>query len=124
MPSRDESPDNEALDHQLAESRCVIDHQVAKVSDIDNKAIRTVRLEIIFLGILLSAAKLTDDPEIINVPMELGGAAIIVSIILGVITYSDSRPYIGPGPKYADEFVKKLPAGDYWKLRLLDGFKV
>ena len=40
------------------EARTVIDHQIATLSDIDDKALRTVRLTVVLVGALATAIEL------------------------------------------------------------------
>ena len=45
------------------EARTVIDHQIDTLSDIDDKALRTVRLTIVLVGVLATAIELNVNPE-------------------------------------------------------------
>lgn len=107
---------------QIGESRCVLDHQIAKLRDIDDKALRTVRIAMIFLGIVLSVAQFRGVRVFVNGWTLVGGSLLVASIGFGVLTYTASKPDFGPGPSYVDRLLNSDPDTEEWRKTLLEGF--
>jgi len=90
----------ETLERTLDRAESVLTEQLRVLSDTDDKAVRTVRAEVILLGAIASAAQITQQAIPVNIWMKTGGALVVGSIVAGVFTYSTSSPDFGPGPKY------------------------
>lgn len=118
----DDCPPSNALDFQLAESHRVLDKQVRQVENIDEKALRTVRIGVLLLGVLFSMANLSSVEQFANVLTITGGATIAASIVAGVFTYSGSDPYYGPGPDAIEGFLASNPDRRAWKRAVLHGY--
>lgn len=63
----DESEENEALPADLealrtahTEARTVLDHQIELLNDSDDKAMRTVRITLLIIGLIVSIASVVD----------------------------------------------------------------
>lgn len=106
----------------IEQARCVLDHQIAKLRDIDEKALRTVRITVLFLGLVFSVTQLEGTSEFVNGLTILGGASLVASIGFGVLTYTASEPDFGPGPSYVDDLLNSDPTSDEWKATLLAGY--
>ncbi|OLZ39338.1 hypothetical protein A6E15_18295 [Natrinema saccharevitans] len=105
-PNPDEY-DLEALRFICEESRNVIDHQINDLNDIDDKALRTVRITMVVIGFVVAAAQVENADPIFNPITTLGSTFLILSIISGVITYSASNLDLGPGPNYLSDVIQK-----------------
>lgn len=97
----------EALRFICEESRNVIDHQIADLNDIDDKALRTVRITMVVIGFVVAAAQVENADPIFNPVTTLGSIFLLFSIISGVITYSASNLDLGPGPTYLSDVIQK-----------------
>lgn len=87
----------EALEIVRKESRVVLKEQLEFLSDIDDKAMRTVRTSVLFIGLVISAIQLSGDPisiqEMGKWPFRFSTAGVtflLASIIAGIYTYSVS----------------------------------
>lgn len=84
------------------ESRAVIDAQNETMSDIDEKAMRTVRLNTIILGIALTGFQLA--PKTFReIGLRVAFGFLVVSTILGMITYNESNLYVGPRGDFIED---------------------
>ena len=102
-------PDVEALRVTREESRAVLDHQIATLNDLDDKAMRTVRTDVLLLGILASAAgiagpeRLTELDLTVQVISVAASACLFLSAIVGTGIYVVSDLTYGIGPSYRTE---------------------
>lgn len=104
------SPENDEIDppdgtYQIAreEAREVVSEQLQTLRDTDQKAMSTARINGLILGVLASAASLADNPDtIFNVWVLVGGALLLGSLCVAVLTYTVDRPSYGIGPGYFD----------------------
>lgn len=72
--------DVEALRLTRVESRIVLDHQIALQKDIDEKALRTVRLSLVLITLVVSVAQLMGSSQVAS--LETG---TVLSIGVGVL---------------------------------------
>lgn len=92
-PSRNEqsTPPNgrhvETLRVTQAEAREVLAHQLETLSDIDDKAMRTVRIALVVFGIVLSASTFPNGTAFVNWVTVGGAVSLILSILCGIGTY-------------------------------------
>lgn len=106
------------------EARTVLDHQINILNDIDNKATKTVRITAVILGIVVSAPSVIDNPNnFINPFSKWGVAGLILSIVLGMITYSSSSPDLGPNPSDINRMLDEKYREDEWLVILLDSYE-
>lgn len=115
--------DEDGLQAALERSQSVLEHQLEALADLDSKAVWTVRLEVVLLGVLASVAQALPDVAT-NDPTRLGGVLLVGSIISGVVTYSVSHPDAGPGPRYVHALAASKADTAEWYLRILDGYRV
>lgn len=115
--------DVEALQVQREEAKEVLQQQNEKLRDIDDKALRTVRITVLLLGVLLSTLKLFGGrTSAINGYTILGSWLLVSSVVSGVLTYSVSGPYFGPGSRYIDRVIDRTPSKSDWEITLLRGY--
>lgn len=115
--------DEDGLRAALERSQSVLEHQLEVLADLDSKAVWTVRLEVVLLGVLASVARTLPDVGT-NVVMRLGGVLLVCSIISGIVTYSTSRPDAGPGPRYLHSLASSKAQAAEWYIEILDGYEV
>jgi hypothetical protein len=82
------------------ELRGVLDTQQTVMDDIDDKALRTVRITALLLGVVVPAAGLA---AVSFQPLlaAVGVLALVGSAIVGVLTYGESDLVVGPSGEYA-----------------------
>jgi len=64
--------------------------------DIDSKAMRTVRFNVLFVGVLITAARLTGPSVFDPALLHLSVGCLVLSTILGIVTYNESYLFVGP----------------------------
>lgn len=91
------------------EARTVIDHQIDTLSDIDDKALRTVRLTVVLVGVLATAIELNVVQNLDDTLLVVGGGMLFLSMLIGMTTYGESNLYLGPNKSY----INTLAASDF-----------
>lgn len=89
--------DIEALRLAREESRAVLDHQIDLLDDIDDKAMRTTRLALLLVALIVSVGQLMSPDQIDNLDFYVRSSAVISTLLLfasafigiGVYTVSD-----------------------------------
>lgn len=120
--SRQESS-SESLDLVKGEARAVIDAQLEVLRSTDEKALATVRITSLILGIFVSAASLSDAPVQFTGPLFfLGGGLLFGSTLVAIISYTADRPSYGIGPGYLDDVYPELNSQPEIKRDLLDRY--
>ncbi|MFC4408594.1 hypothetical protein [Haloarchaeobius iranensis] len=94
--------ETEALQVVRKESREVLSERIRLLKDIDDKAMRTVRTSVLFIGLVISAVQVSDgslsDASVGTLSFQFGVGGVtllLLSIISGVFTYSASDPDFG-----------------------------
>lgn len=88
------------LEFLCNEARSVLNHQINQIENIDDKALRSVRITILILGLIAAAGRFEDSGEILNM-FTLGSVIILfASVIICVTIYIYSPSVFGPGPEY------------------------
>lgn len=113
MPGGDAS----RLDLAHEESRYVIEAQRETMSDIDSKAVSTVRITVLITGIVVAAARIGGPSLFHPLLLPLGVGFLLLSTVLGVFTYTESNLFLGPNRPY----LERLAAGDDrdWQVDLI-----
>jgi hypothetical protein len=100
------------------ELRSVLESQQSTMTDIDNKAMRTVRITAVLVGVVVPAAGLaavTFQPILAF----LGIVALVLSTVTGAFTYGESDLILGPNSEYAVSLAMGESADVDWELDLL-----
>mgnify|MGYP000571305455 CR=1 FL=1 len=101
-----------------AEARAVIDSQNTTMSDIDDKAMRTLRLNALLLGLLVTGFQI--EPTMFHLALLKAGVGLLVlSTICGVITYNESNLYVGPRGEYIEDLATEEFPDPPWEADLL-----
>lgn len=95
------------------EARTVLAAQLKTLRESDEKAIATVRITGLILGLVISAISISEQPEEaftgeVLILFGLGGFSLLVSIVFGILSYSADRPSFGLGPGYFDREMEKF----------------
>lgn len=112
--------ENERVKTTYEEARAVIDHQRDVITDIDDKAMYTVRVVVIFIGIIVAATRI-DGPSLFH-PYFLwsGLVALLLSMTMGVLTYAASNLFLGPNRAYLRDLVEDDVDADRWDEDLIN----
>lgn len=101
-----------------AEARSVIDAQNATMTDIDDKAMRTVRLNAVLLGLLVTGIQFA--PEMFDgTVLQASFVLLVGSTVCGVITYNESNLYVGPRGEYIEDLAASDFSNSPWEEDLL-----
>lgn len=107
------------LEVGYSEARTVIDSQRDVLSDIDEKAIRTVRLNALIMGVVVGAAQLAG-ATIFHFPILTGGTiCLFLSLGAGLITCSESDLYLGANRAYIERLIANEFDDASWETDLL-----
>lgn len=103
------------------EARAVLEAQLEIASKVDTKAVRTVRITVVLVGVVFSAWQVR--PELFDATYTfLSALALVCSLATGLFTYSESDLFVGPNREY----VAQLADGDFedrsWNRDLLYTF--
>lgn len=121
--SKPEGRDIEILRVSLEQARATLEGQQRSLADMDNKAMRSVRITLVTLGILFSAATFSNAGPFVNRLTIWGGAFLTLSIIAGIITYSISRVEHGIGTDYLNDVRKNSYTEEEWLELVLAGYE-
>lgn len=117
--------EDEQLSELRAEARETVTAQKATLTDIDTKASRILRLNILLIGVIMSALSLAARGDVeansglagvepfINPYMKLGVASLVLSTALAAVTYTASELDVGVNADNLTNLVRAgLPAED------------
>lgn len=101
------------------EARAVIDAQNSTMTDIDNKAMRTVRVNAILLGLLVTGIQFAPD-AFHHTTLKVAFGSLVISTVFGVITYNESNLYVGPQGMYIEDLAGDDFSNPPWEEDLLE----
>lgn len=104
MGSNDQETSTEGSDMLVEESRRVLDHQIAKIDALDEKAAWTLRIGVVLLGIVVSAIELLPSARTSGLVI-IGTVVLALSLAVGLFTYGVSRVDIGAAPEQFDRIL-------------------
>lgn len=114
----DEWPDKRR-EIAYTEARAVLEAQNATMTDIDDKAMRTVRLNAVLLGLLVTGLQFAPDafdPGILGWSLLF----LIASTICGIVTYNESNLYVGPQGDYIEDLAMNTFPEPPWEADFLE----
>ncbi|PSP37988.1 hypothetical protein BRC71_08430 [Halobacteriales archaeon QH_7_65_31] len=124
-----EEVDLQALEIVRQESREVLTEQIRLLNDIDDKAMRSVRTAVLFIGLVISAIQLSNQPVTFNQigswPFRLasgGLTSLLISVLLGIYTYSVSKPDLGVSEDHRTDVVQGAFSKGEWLRFQLDEY--
>jgi len=113
----------ESLERTLDRAESVLEGQLTELTDIDDKAAKTVRIGAILFGAVVSSSQLVPGTLSTNVWMEVGGVLVLGSMVVGIFTYSTSSPDYGPDPSYVRSNIESGEPNEDVYLELLQGYR-
>lgn len=122
---RDESTDRfdrSTLTFLYEDARRVVDHQIAYLSDVDDKAVRTVKINAVILGAILSVHQLSPRVSLADPFPGVALMALLGSMAAGIVTYTTSDAQFGPGPRYIDDVLNEPADETYWRFETLRSY--
>lgn len=100
------------------EARAVIEAQNTTMADIDSKAMRTVRLNAILLGLLFTGMRVA--PSLFRTSrLQIAFVLLVASTTCGILTYNESNLYVGPQGKYIEALAGNDFSAASWEADLL-----
>lgn len=97
------------------ESRHVLDSQREMLSDIDEKAMRTVRLTAVLIGVFVTTARVTGTSIFDPLWAMVGVGLLFFAIVLGTATYNESDGIaLGPSRTYVEQLTRGRIVGQNW----------
>jgi hypothetical protein len=129
LESLSESVDEDALQVVREESRHVLSEQIDLLKDLDDEAMRTVRTSVLVIGLVISAVQVSrgsiSEVSSASISFQLGSSGIVLlllSIFLGVYTYSVSDPEFGVGDSHRIDVVDGNYTESEWLLIQLNEY--
>lgn len=104
------------------EARAVIESQNSTMADIDTKAMRTVRFNVLLVGVLLTAAQVIGPGAFREGPYVVAIGTLLASVVLGVVTYNESDLYVGVSEAYIEAVLDGRTENGRWDGYLLQTF--
>jgi len=107
----------------------VLDHQLSVQDDIDDKAVWSVRTAVIVVGLLLSAGSLGNVAQFVELPWYVhvlsgfGVSSLLLSIGLGIGTYTMTATYPGISHQRRIELLQGAYGDSEWHRRLLEDYQ-
>jgi hypothetical protein len=118
----------EALRDAKAESWATLDHRITLAREIDDKATRLIRTNVVVLGIVVSAVGVagprtigTLDVAVVALSV-VGGIGLLASIFVGVGLYTVSGRDIGVSASYRDDVRRGSYSEREWLRTVLVGY--
>ncbi|WP_128477328.1 hypothetical protein [Halorussus pelagicus] len=121
--SSNKSPSIAVLENVTEESEKSLEYQLETLADIDDKAIRVYRANILFLSIVIGVVSIavknepTSVAHLINMNSVAGVLLLLGSLSTGAITYRASDMQAGIGPEEIKQVLRD--EHDEWKSRCL-----
>jgi hypothetical protein len=113
---------SDRVETSYREARAVLEAQERTIADIDDKATRAVRINVLLLAALVSALQLSDgafDPWLAL----CGGVSLFLSLAFGAATYHESNLLLGPSAAYLDDLNHDPAVLDSrWDTDLIDAY--
>lgn len=114
--------ESQRMQATYSEARSVLEAQNATMGDIDTKAMRTVRFNVLLVGVLVTAARFAG-PDVFDFGLlHLSVGCLVISSILGIVTYNESYLFVGPQGAYLEYLAHETPSDVRWDRDLLQTF--
>lgn len=94
--------ESERLETVYEETRAVLEAQRATLSDIDTKAMETVRFNAILIGLLLTAFRFAGAGVFHSTLLHVALGFLLLSTVIGIVTYNESSLYLGGDGDYLE----------------------
>lgn len=100
------------------EARAVIEAQNTTMADIDSKAMRTVRLNAILLGLLFTGMQVAP-PLLRTSRLQIAFVLLVAATTCGILTYNESNRYVGLQGKYIESLAGTDGSAAQWEVDFL-----
>lgn len=114
--------ESERMEVIHGEARSVLEAQNETMADIDDKAMKSVRFNAILIGLLLTAGRIAGTGVFNQTLLHASLGSLVVSAVVGIITYGESNLYVGPGGAYFERAIEGSTADSEWGRDLLEGY--
>lgn len=114
--------ENRRMEATYSEARAVLEAQNDTMSDIDSKAMRTVRFNVLLIGVLITATRFAGTGVFQTELLFLSVGSLVISPILGIVTYNESYLFVGAQGSYIERLAHGTPSDVRWDLDLLVTF--
>lgn len=120
--------DIEALRVTREESRFVLDHQIALQREIDEKALRTVRLSLVLIALIVSVAQLREPRQLASLEIGtllsvgVGVLGLSMAVFIGLGVYVETKIPFGVGPGHRREVTTQAYSDSEWLDVLLEEY--
>lgn len=104
------------------EGRRVLEAQQSDIDDVDDKALRTVRIAALLLGVGATGARVIGVSNVNGLAAALSLSSFFVSLLFGVLVYNESDEVAGPTAEYLGR-MRRDDAHARWELDLLVQFE-
>lgn len=105
-----------------AEARSVLEAQNDTMGDIDSKAMRTVRFNVLLIGLLITAARFAGSETFDGGFVHVAIGSLVASTVLGIVTYNESDLFLGPQGTYLEDLADDDTECDRWDRDLVETF--
>jgi len=103
------------LETTYQEARSVLDGQRSVIADIDAKAMYTVRVDVVIAGVVVAAIRIAG-PGMFREQFLAGGLTLLLlSMALGVLTYTESGLFLGPNRSHIRQLVYDDSENGTWE---------
>lgn len=109
---------NARLEATYREARSVIEEQRSVISDIDAKAMYTVRVIVVLAGVVVAAVQIGGPDVFHSLLLSVGLGSLLLSLCLGVMTYAESSRFLGPNRAYVRQLVDDDVDAESWEIDL------
>lgn len=106
---------NGRLETAHREARAVIEEQRQVIGDIDAKAMYTVRVVVVIVGVIVAAVRISGPEMFAAGYLTVGLGLMLVSLAFGVVTYSESNLFLGPNDTYLRQLVDADVDAETWE---------
>lgn len=114
--------ESERLEAIHAEVRSVLEAQNDTMSDIDSTAMRTVRFNVLLIGLLITAARFAGSATFDGGLVHLAIGSLVISTVLGVLTYNESDLFLGPHGTYLESLALETERAERWDRDLVETY--
>lgn len=126
MPNNDSGDDGADGPHWSTKNRQVtyeqgnrvLEAQKDDINDIDDKALRTVRITALIIGVAATGLQAVKNLTVNDTTAVIGLGSLFLSLTFGVLTYSESAEIVGPTADYLDG-MRDGRRGTDWEVDLL-----
>jgi uncharacterized protein (DUF2062 family) len=83
---------------------------------------RTVRFNVLLVGVLIAAARFAGPDVFEPRLLHLSVGCLVTSLILGIVTYNESYLFVGAQGAYIEQLAHTAPDDNCWQQELLQTF--